>query len=174
MFTTGSKYLKNANSDRDFKLGAKLTDTCMRFYEESGHGLGGETVYVSKDKLSPADSRYLLRPEVIESVFYLWRYTKDQKYRTFGETMITKLETHCRNTVGYHTISGAGFPGDKMESFFLAETLKYLYLLFSDDNVMSCKTILIYSGQICFQYRSAPNFETRFWFTERSKEVGKN
>eukprot|EP00798_Chlamydomonas_sp_ICE-L_P014757 gene14757-20806_t len=79
-----------------------------------------------------------LRPEVVESLFYLWRATGDETYREWGWNMFRAFEMFCKlPTGGYSTMSNVrSFPpntADKMESFWLAETLKYFYLLFSDD-----------------------------------------
>lgn len=83
---------------------------------------------------------YILRPEVIESYFYLWRLTKDQKYRDWGWEAVQALEKHCRVEGGYTGLKNVyqadGPKDDVQQSFFLAETLKYLYLLFSDDSVL--------------------------------------
>lgn len=89
--------------------------------------------------LQPLDAHNLLRPETVESLFYMYRFTQDKKYREWGWQIFLAF-------MKYTKIDGAGFssinnvkspsnPGykDKLESFFLAETLKYLFLLFSDD-----------------------------------------
>ena len=89
--------------------------------------------------LQPLDAHNLLRPETLESLFVLYRLTGDQKYREWGWQIFNAFEKHTRvPDGGYSSISNvkdAGNPRfrDKMESFFLSETLKYLYLLFSDD-----------------------------------------
>ena len=80
------------------------------------------------------------RPEAVESIFYMYRATKDPKYRQWGWEIFQAFEKHMRIDSGYTSISNvmATKPEhlrrkDKMETFYLAETLKYLYLLFSDD-----------------------------------------
>jgi mannosyl-oligosaccharide alpha-1,2-mannosidase len=86
-----------------------------------------------------ADTHNLLRPETIESFFYLYRYTKDKKYQEWGWQIFQAFERHTRlKDGGYSSINNVKNPNnpvyrDKMESFFLGETLKYFYLLFSDD-----------------------------------------
>lgn len=83
---------------------------------------------------------YILRPEVIESYFYLWRLTKDPKYREWGWEVVQALERHCRVEGGYTGIKNVyqtdSAKDDVQQSFFLAETLKYLFLLFSDDSLL--------------------------------------
>lgn len=135
MFSFGSK-VTASNDKFEFDIGEKITKTCMDFYSISKSGLGGEIAKVDGSKLTISNQSYYLRPEVIESIFYLWRLTKDSKYREFGKIMVKNLELKCRDQSGYHTLDSLGNPGDKMESFFIAETLKYLFLLFSDDSVI--------------------------------------
>jgi len=72
-------------------------------------------------------------------MFVLWRVTKDQNYRNWGWEMFQAFERNCRVARGYAGLSNIFSPqskDDKMESFFLAETLKYFFMLFSDDNVL--------------------------------------
>jgi mannosyl-oligosaccharide alpha-1,2-mannosidase len=137
MFATGALAIKPANFKELFRLGARITDTCYSMYEQSENGLGGETAYIEKGKVVLRDSSYIQRPEVIESIFYMWRFTHDPKYRDYGLKIIENMNKHIRNDVAFYDLNSDGKPGDKMESFFLAETLKYLYLLFVDDNVIS-------------------------------------
>ena len=81
-----------------------------------------------------------MRPEAIESCFYLYRITKKQHYRDWAWQMFEAMEKYSKLPTGYDSIGNVndventGGKRDKMESFFLAETLKYLYLLFSDDD----------------------------------------
>ena len=96
--------------------------------------------------LQPADAHNLLRPETVESLFYLYRITKDKKYQDWGWSIFQSFEKYTKVKDGYTSINNVrsvGNPGfkNKMESFFLSETLKYLYLLFSDtDDLISLDT----------------------------------
>jgi len=71
----------------------------------------------------------------VESLFYLYRLTKAPVYREWGWNIFTAFEKHTKLDEGYASITDVFIPKyiDKMETFYLAETLKYLYLLFSDD-----------------------------------------
>ncbi|KAJ1980163.1 hypothetical protein H4R35_001220 [Dimargaris xerosporica] len=86
---------------------------------------------------------YLLRPETIESLMYLYRFTGDPKYQQMGWDAYKALELYARAPAGYATVKDVerahrvGNQHDSMPSFFLAETLKYLFLLFSDKSVYS-------------------------------------
>jgi mannosyl-oligosaccharide alpha-1,2-mannosidase len=87
------------------------------------------------------DSRYLLRPEAIESVFILYRVTGDKKYLDDAWRMFLAIETATRTEVAHAAISDVRdttvVQSDSMESFWLAETLKYFYLIFSDPEDVS-------------------------------------
>jgi mannosidase alpha-like ER degradation enhancer 2 len=76
---------------------------------------------------------YQLRPEIIESAYYLSFFTKDQRYQEMGSGFILSLVRYCKTDAGYAALSDmqAKTKRDSMESYFLAETLKYLYLLFA-------------------------------------------
>ena len=84
---------------------------------------------------------YGLRPEAIESVFIMYRLTGQQKYRDAGWRMFQAVEGYTRSEIGHATITDvtATVPvlKDTMESFWLAETLKYFYLLFSEPDLIS-------------------------------------
>jgi len=76
---------------------------------------------------------YALRPEIIESAYYLYHFTNDPRYLEMGRAFFESLEKYCRTEIAYAALSNVGSKtkSDEMESFFLAETLKYLYLLFA-------------------------------------------
>jgi Glycosyl hydrolase family 47 len=80
---------------------------------------------------------YLLRPEAVESFFILNYLTGDPVYREWGWEVFQSIEKYCKTEAGYGSLGNVqdttGRPRDKMESFFLAETLKYLYLLQDPD-----------------------------------------
>jgi mannosyl-oligosaccharide alpha-1,2-mannosidase len=88
----------------------------------------------------PNEKYYIQRPEVIETYFYMWRFTHNEKYRDWGWEAVQAIEKWCRTEGGYSGIKDVYTTSpqldDVQQSFFLAETLKYLYLLFSPDTVM--------------------------------------
>lgn len=91
-------------------------------------------------RVKPQDSHNILRPETAESLFVLWRTTGNSTYRDWGWSIFRAFEQHCRLEGGGYTSldSVLEVPAprrDTMESFFIAETLKYLLLLFSDTSV---------------------------------------
>ena len=90
--------------------------------------------------LSPA---YPLRPEIIESAFYLHRFTKDDRYLSMGRTFFDAIRLHCRTDEGDTVLKSVVTKekGDLMPSYFLAETLKYLYLLFAPDSTLDLRSV---------------------------------
>ncbi|KRY21105.1 ER degradation-enhancing alpha-mannosidase-like protein 2 [Trichinella patagoniensis] len=87
-----------------------------------------------------ADKRsgYPLRPEVAESLMYLYRETEDPMLLRMGASIIEAIESSSKTTCGYATVYNVADHSieDRMESFFLAETTKYLYMLFDPDNAI--------------------------------------
>ncbi|KAJ3696116.1 hypothetical protein LUZ60_001493 [Juncus effusus] len=75
---------------------------------------------------------YPLRPELIESTYWLYKATRDQRYLEAGRDILTSIEYGAKCPCGYCHISDVEShkQDDHMESFFLAETVKYLWLLF--------------------------------------------
>ncbi|KKY13871.1 putative glycoside hydrolase family 47 protein [Diplodia seriata] len=92
--------------------------------------------------IKPADTHNLQRPETVESLFYMWRITGEVKYREWGWEMFQSFVkyTLVEDGSGFTSINDVTNPSpparDNMESFWLAETLKYLYLLFGPDDVL--------------------------------------
>ncbi|TFK28812.1 alpha mannosidase-like protein [Coprinopsis marcescibilis] len=83
--------------------------------------------------------QYPLRPEFIESTWYLYRATKDPFYLDVGERVLFDLTTRAKVPCGLTGIQDlrSNKQDDRMESFALSETLKYLYLLFDEENSLN-------------------------------------
>ena len=98
-------------------------------------GAGIEPEELDYRQMKITEPGYQLRPEIIESAYYLWRATHDPHYRQMGRVFFDALVKYCRTDNGYTTLKSVitKEKGDLQHSFFLAETLKYLYLLFSPD-----------------------------------------
>ncbi|KAI4816445.1 hypothetical protein KUCAC02_008772 [Chaenocephalus aceratus] len=127
-------------------LAVQLMETCHQMYKQMETGLSPEIAHFNLQAsdgqdifVKPADRHNLLRPETVESLFYMYRFTKDTKYRDWGWDILESFNNHTKVPGGgYTSINNVRdienpAPRDKMESFFLGETLKYFYLLFSDD-----------------------------------------
>ena len=112
----------------DLDRAKRLQDSAFRMW--TLHGIEPESLDYRAMKVARAG--YELRPEIVESAYYLDHYTKDPKYAAMGETILNDLIGHCRTETGYTVLKDvvSKEKGDLMHSFFLAETLKYLYLLF--------------------------------------------
>ncbi|XP_053603414.1 mannosyl-oligosaccharide alpha-1,2-mannosidase IA isoform X1 [Plodia interpunctella] len=144
MFALASTTLENTQSERYMDVAKKLTHTCHESYDRSETKLGPEafrfTGAVEARAQKSNEKVYILRPETFESYFIMWRLTKDQKYRDWGWEAVQALEKHCRVEGGYSGLVNVYHQrpqgDDVQQSFFLAETLKYLYLLFSEDELL--------------------------------------
>ncbi|XP_076656436.1 alpha-Mannosidase class I a [Halictus rubicundus] len=145
MFALGAKTMENELSDRYMTVAAGLTNTCHESYDRSFTKLGPEAFHFIEGNeaksLKNGEKYYILRPETFESYFVMWRLTKDQKYREWGWEAVQALEKYCRvpgGFTGLHNVYLIDPPQDDVQqSYFFAETLKYLYLLFSNDDLIS-------------------------------------
>jgi len=117
-------------------------ETCYRMYADSPSGLAPEIAAFGHRSRVAADNgakHFLLRPETSESLLIMWRVTGDWRYREWGWQIFSAIERHTRVPGGGYSplkdVTAVPPPLDRtgrMESFFTAETLKYLYLLFGD------------------------------------------
>ncbi|KUI57933.1 Mannosyl-oligosaccharide 1,2-alpha-mannosidase MNS2 [Cytospora mali] len=90
------------------------------------------------------DKKYILRPEAIESVFLMYRLTGDATWMDKAWMMFENIEKHTRSEVGAASLRDVSTTAteqfDSMESFWLAETLKYFYLVFSEFDLVDLDT----------------------------------
>ncbi|OQV05268.1 hypothetical protein CLAIMM_10038 [Cladophialophora immunda] len=143
-------------------IGTKLTQGCIYAYNAFPTGImpeifqmrpcpspdacewngDGASELLPAGFVSVSDRSYLLRPEALESVFILYRTTGDPElleaaWRMF-ESIQAATETEYGNAaIDDVTVTGKPSQKDSMESFWLAETLKYLYLIFSPPDLIS-------------------------------------
>jgi len=84
-------------------------------------------------EMSIKDPRYALRPEIVESTYYLYRLTGEARYRLMGRTLFQDFVKFCRADAGYADLESvvSKHQKDAMQSYVFAETFKYFYLLFS-------------------------------------------
>lgn len=97
-------------------------------------GVLPERYLLDQQKLHPTEVYYPLRPELAESTFYLYQATKDPWYMEVGESIVNSLNLYTKVEGGFASIKDVTTMEleDHQHSFFLAETCKYLYLLFDD------------------------------------------
>ncbi|XP_063079143.1 mannosyl-oligosaccharide 1,2-alpha-mannosidase IA-like [Engraulis encrasicolus] len=142
MIALGADGAPEGQTGRHMELAAEITRTCHESYARTNLKLGPEAFRfdggVEAIATRQNEKYFILRPEVIETYMYLWRFTHDPKYRQWGWEAVQALEQHCRVEGGYSGVRDvyASNPNhdDVQQSFYLAETLKYLYLLFSEDD----------------------------------------
>ncbi|KAF2787723.1 glycoside hydrolase family 47 protein [Melanomma pulvis-pyrius CBS 109.77] len=79
------------------------------------------------------------RPEFIESTWYLYRATEDPWYLHVGEMTLRDIKRRCWTKCGWAGLQDVrtGELSDRMESFFLGETVKYLFLLFDPSHPLN-------------------------------------
>lgn len=118
----------------DLGRARKLQDSSDRMWRLHGvepDGLDYRTMRVTA-------AAYPLRPEIVESAYTLHRLTGDPRYLAMGRRYLDDLIEHCRTADGYTVLQDVRTKekGDLQSSYFLAETLKYLYLLFAPDSTL--------------------------------------
>ncbi len=131
--------LESTAAQRQLKIGKQLAYTCYQMYARSKSGLSPEFVRFDNrndDFATGSAPYYILRPETVETLFVLYHLTKDPVYREWGWEIFQAIEEHCKTEAGYAAIQNVDTmeKNNRMESFFPAETLKYLYLLQDDDH----------------------------------------
>ncbi|XP_045521040.1 ER degradation-enhancing alpha-mannosidase-like protein 2 [Pieris brassicae] len=117
------------------------SDTAMRIIHNyhsvwKQYGFTPEVYNLGTGEASSSRESYPLRPELIESIMYLYRETRDPILLQMGEDILRSIQHSAWTPCGYATIKDVRDhrKENRMESFFLAETTKYLYLLFDPDN----------------------------------------
>jgi len=127
----------------DFALAVSLIQGCHDMYHQSPLGLGPEALVPNHNDNPPSgDKRYLLRPEYVESLFIMYRLSGNQEFQDLGWEVYQSLERYCKTDLGYTGINDVYNADDSeridhMPSYFIAETLKYLLLLFAPDDYLS-------------------------------------
>ncbi|XP_026116315.1 mannosyl-oligosaccharide 1,2-alpha-mannosidase IA [Carassius auratus] len=145
MIALGADGAPDDKTGHQMELAAEIARTCHESYSRTSMKLGPEAFRfdggVEAIATRQNEKYFILRPEVIETYMYMWRFTHDPKYRQWGWEAVQALEKYCRVEGGYSGVRDvyASTPNhdDVQQSFYLAETLKYLYLLFSDDDHLS-------------------------------------
>lgn len=113
----------------DLPRARRLQDSGFKMWQL--HGIEPEVI--DYKTMRATAFTYHLRPEIVESTYYLYHYTSEPSYRQMGETMFNDFVKHCRVENGYAALQNVVTKEkrDEMESFAFAETFKYFYLLFA-------------------------------------------
>eukprot|EP01128_Nolandella_sp_AFSM9_P009839 TRINITY_DN6502_c0_g1_i1.p1 TRINITY_DN6502_c0_g1~~TRINITY_DN6502_c0_g1_i1.p1 ORF type:complete len:209 (-),score=14.51 TRINITY_DN6502_c0_g1_i1:36-617(-) len=162
MFALGSRHTEDSTrSARHLKAGHDLAMFCHEMYRHNPSGLPSDSYSISpvrpkggasgveggapsggdRHRLVVKHQPFEQRPEAVESWYYLYRLSGEEKYRDYAWQYYKALELHTKGAFGYSGLRDAsGKPpyekDDVQKSFFLAETLKYLFLIFSPSDVL--------------------------------------
>ena len=143
-FVGGMLVLGSHGSDHEdeyMKVAAAITKMCWRMYSTQPTGIAPEFVNFQDKKMHVGGKFNIQRPEAIEAIFYMYRKTGDPMYREWAWEMFTNMRRHYRTETGWVGLKDVRSPNpghdNTMQSFFLAETLKYFYLIFSDSDTIN-------------------------------------
>ena len=128
------------NAEKYLRVAKDLGHTCWQMYQQQPTKLAADSTSFSSGRLRAISAHNYLRPEVVESLFYLWQRTGDQMYRVQAWEIAKAINQSSRvATGGFTTLTDvvSGKKGDSTPSFFYSETLKYLYLIFSPNDIVS-------------------------------------
>jgi mannosidase alpha-like ER degradation enhancer 2 len=125
----------------DLERARRLQDSCFAMW--TLHGIEPETLDYAA--MRAVNAGYMLRPENIESAYYLHYFTGDPKYVEMGRVYLESLIAHCKCEAGYAHLASVRTKEkhDAMEAYFLSETLKYLYLLFAPRETLDLGEIVL-------------------------------
>ena len=124
----------------DLPRAQRLQESSFRMW--TLHGIEPEVLDYSTMKV--VHGGYPLRPEIIESAYVLHHYTRDRRWSEMGRTFFESLIEHCRTDSGYTVLKNVVTKekGDLMPSYFFAETLKYLYLMYAPESTLDFEKVV--------------------------------
>jgi mannosyl-oligosaccharide alpha-1,2-mannosidase len=107
--------------------------------------------HIAKGFISIPDTRYNLRPETIESIFVLYRVTGREDLLDIAWELFEKIQNATKTSdanaaLADVTTNGEPVHNDSMESYWMAHTLKYFYLIFGPPDVLSLDEYVFNSG----------------------------
>lgn len=124
----------------DLERAKRLQDSSYKMWMANGIE-PEEYNYVTRET---GDASYALRPEIVESAYYLYHYTGDEKYLQMGKTFFDDTVKYCRTDVAYTGLKSVVTKekSDYMHSFLFAETFKYYYLLFAPPKTLDFNKVV--------------------------------
>ena len=124
----------------DLKRARRLQESSFSMWNEAGIE-PEEFDYRARKITAPG---YPLRPEIVESTYYLYQYTKDPRYREMGQQLWRNFVEHCRTDIAYASLKSVVTKdkSDSMQSFLFAETFKYFYLLFAPPGTLDFRNVV--------------------------------
>ena len=123
-------------------------ETRARRLEDSAYKMwstwGVEPEEIDYSTMRVVSPGYELRPEIMESAYYLYFYTGDERYPEMASTFLGGLAHYCKTDTAYAAVRDVTTyeKADRMESYFLAETLKYLYLVFAPKSTLNLSKVV--------------------------------
>jgi ER degradation enhancer, mannosidase alpha-like 2 len=126
--------------DGDLNRARSLQDSMFKMWEVNH--IEPEIYNYKTGKVESAG--YPLRPEIVESTYYLYKYTKDPKYLAMGKELWEDFVKYCRTDEAYAGLKSVvnKEKTDYMHSFVFAETFKYFYLLFAPEKTLDLKQVV--------------------------------
>ena len=124
----------------DLDRAKRLQDSSYKMWNK--HGIEPEEF--DYQKMEVVSAGYPLRPEIVESTYYLYQYTNDEKYLQMGAGFFKDFVKYCKTDVGYASLKSVVTKekSDSMQSFLFAETFKYYYLLFAPPKTLDFKKVV--------------------------------
>jgi mannosidase alpha-like ER degradation enhancer 2 len=124
----------------DLGRARQLQSSSFRMWAE--HGIEPEEF--DYKKMEVVSAGYPLRPEIVESTYYLYHYTRNTHYLRMGETLFRDFVRHCKTDEGYAALKSVVTKekSDSMQSFLFAETFKYFYLLFAPPKTLNFNQVI--------------------------------
>ncbi|MFN2498522.1 MAG: glycoside hydrolase family 47 protein [Pyrinomonadaceae bacterium] len=117
-----------------------LQDSSFRMWQL--HGIEPEELNYRTMEVTSAG--YVLRPEIVESTYFLYHYTKDPKYLAIGKVLFADFVKYCKTDEAYASLKSVitKEKSDSMHSFLFAETFKYFYLLFAPPKTLRFNQVI--------------------------------
>ncbi len=124
----------------DLKRARRLQESSFSMWNEAGIE-PEEFDYRARKITAPG---YPLRPEIVESTYYLYQYTKDPRYLDMGQQLWRDFVQYCRTDTAYSSLKSVVTKekSDAMQSFLFAETFKYFYLLFAPPDTLDFRNVI--------------------------------
>lgn len=124
----------------DTKRAARLMDSVERMWTT----FGVEPEVLDYSNMTIDYPGYELRPESMESAYYLYTLTGDKRYQQMGRQMFEAIEKWTRSETGYAALKSVKTKEkrDRMHSFVIAETFKYAYLLFAPSDSIDLRNVV--------------------------------
>jgi mannosidase alpha-like ER degradation enhancer 2 len=125
----------------DRRRAERLMESVYRMW--TTFGVEPETIDYSR--MTIVSPEYQLRPESLESAYYLYTMTGDRRYREMGGTMVEAIDRWTRTDAGFAVLVDirSKEKQDRMHSFVMAETLKYAYLLFAPPGTLDLRQVIL-------------------------------